>query len=809
MPTTRSLSIYLLFCAFVLAVVACNLTDTPEPIVVTATLPGEGVVVVTATFETTHTPEPLPTPYLPPQDAITNGQRAYFNGDFELAVANYQAVLNQDVVSNELRASAYYGLGKALLREGLFEQAVFAFNEFIEQYKDDARLPQVYFMRGEAHLGIAAWEVAIADFRRYLELRPGIIDSYAYERIGDAYLALGLPDQAFENYLAAANAVRSVAPLFALRERIAATYINQGRYDLAVQQYDAILTQARNNGYRASIELQAAQSEIAGGLINRGYARLQAMITLYPETPAAYQAMIALLNAGYPVDSWLRARISFAAEDYADAVDAVNAYTSQAAVIPAEALMLLGKAYRGVGNFEAAYSTFQTVITQYTNDPAFGEAWLEQGRTLFQSGDSISAVNHYTRLATDYPTSAQAPEALWRAGYLYSTSLNDSERALATFDILGNTYAGNQWAQEGLLLGASLALNAGQTARAQRFYTQLANTGSGENKALAFLWLGRLYRDQGQSDLAQQSFLGASQADPGGYYSLRAADILAGKEPFSPPPAYRFEFDEGAALAEAEQWLRATYGIQQEGLLYPLSAALDSDPHMVRGRELWELAAYDDARLEFDTLREQVEGDPLATYQLAHYFAQIGHYRASIEAAAILIENAQVSTFDAPSYIARLRYPVYYLDLVLPNAERYDLDPLLVFSVIRQESLFQSFATSSAAAQGLMQIIPDTGQWVATQLSWPNYQNSDVYRPFINVQFGTFYLSWVLDFVGGHPYAALAGYNGGPGNAQTWLNLSGADIDRFVQTVTFDETRRYVTRIYEQYDIYRYLYGLE
>ncbi len=46
-----------------------------------------------------------------------------------------------------------------------------------------------------------------------------------------------------------------------------------------------------------------------------------------------------------------------------------------------------------------------------------------------------------------------------------------------------------------------------------------------------------------------------------------------------------------------------------------------------------------------------------------------------------------------------------------------------------------------------MQIIPDTGQWIATQLDWPNYQNNDVYRPYINVAFGTYYLSWVMQQV--------------------------------------------------------------
>ncbi len=162
---------------------------------------------------------------------------------------------------------------------------------------------------------------------------------------------------------------------------------------------------------------------------------------------------------------------------------------------------------------------------------------------------------------------------------------------------------------------------------------------------------------------------------------------------------------------------------------------------------------------------------------------------------------------NAPPYFNHVRFGLYYKDLVLPAAAEHNLDPLLVFALIRQESLFEGFATSYAAAQGLMQIIPDTGHWIAQQLGWTDYQNSDVYRPYVNVLFGTYYLRYVMDQLDGLPYAALAGYNGGPGNAAQWLSISGPDLDLFLQTISFDETRSYVRRIYEQYDVYRALYG--
>lgn len=804
----------------VLVTVSCNLSST-ETVIITATPEGgiggstafptpnnEGVVFVVATPAQTDTPQPLAIPNMPPQDEITQAESALFNGDYVLAVAHYQGVLNQPSSSESLRASAYYGLGQAALREGLFNQAVEALSQFIQRYPTDPRLPQAHFQRGDAYMGAFNWQSAIRDFEIYLQLRPGLIDSYAYERIGDAYLSLGSPDQAFENYVEATNSTRSTVSLFALRERIAASYLNQGEYNLATQQYDAILAEAQNAPYRASIEYQAALAEIGGGNSTTGYSRMQALIQLYPQTAGAYHALSALLRAGYEVDNWLRAQISFANEDYGDVIAALNTYSTEVSPVPPEVLLMLGRAYRELGNFDAAYSTFQSILDQYPNDSLFGLAWLEQGRTRYWSGDVNGAIARYGELPTSYPNVTEAAEALWRVGYLYATELNDAERALGTFDTLGRTYPGNEWSQDGLRRAAALALTLGQAERAMEFYTQLANTGTGENRALALFWLGKVYVLMGQTELANNLFLGASEADAGGYYSLRAADILSNTDPFTPPASYRFEFNEGVELAEAEQWLRNTFGIQQEGALYPLSGALENDPHMTRGRELWALAAFDEAREEFDVLLENYAQDPLAIYQLAHYYSEIGLYRTSIEAAAALLTMAGVSTYDAPGYIARLRYPIHYADLVLPNAEKNNLDPLLVFSLIRQESLFQAFATSFAAAQGLMQIIPSTGEDIANSLNWPNYQNSDVYRPYINVTFGTYYLRFCLDFVDNVPYAALAGYNGGPGNGYSWLQTSGPDIDKFVETIGFDETRTYVIRIYEQYAVYKHLYGV-
>ncbi|PJF36962.1 MAG: hypothetical protein CUN49_02680 [Candidatus Thermofonsia Clade 1 bacterium] len=790
--------------------IGCALTQQSVPlvIVVTAT-PGLSAPTETPA-QPTAAPTPIPTPTPIPFIAIAEANAALQNGNYEAAVQIYRAILEQPITSVDprLRADAAFGYGQAALREGQFSLAVDALSQFISTYPEDARRAQAHFLRGDAYLGASAWQAAIAEFTEYLKLRPNLIESYAYERIGDAYLALGDSAQALANYALAVERSRSLVPMLILREKLAAAYLNAGNLSAAIEQYDAILSVARNPGYRAAIMFTAANALQRANNLAAALPRFQEIVREYPETPEAYRAMQVLLANGVRVESLRRGQISYAARDYAAAIEAFHEYTMNTPLgqIDPNIYLLLGRAYREVGNAAAANTAFETILTNYPTSPRFGEAWLEQGRTLFLSGDVQGAIKRYMALAETYPNLPEAAEALWRVGYLYST-LGDTEQSLATFEILGSKYPGTQQAMDGLFRGGMAAYNQGALARAERLFSLLAASGKGELQAAGYLWLGRLYQINNQEALARSAYAQAAQIDPGGYYSLRAADLLAGHGGFVPPPRLDWSFNQPHNIEEAEAWMRQTFKIEGGGALWMLSPTLEADERMVRGAELWAVGAYDEAKAEFSALTEAYSQNPLALYQLASYYYRIGHYREAINAAAKLIDGSGQPVTQVPKYIAALRYPIAYADLVLPAAQQYGVDPLLVFSVIRQESLFQSAATSSAQAQGLMQIIPTTGSYIASKLGRRDYQNSDLYRPHINVPFGVYYLYEQLQAFNGNVYAALAAYNGGPGNSATWLRISGGDPDLFLQAITFSETRTYVRRIYEQYAVYAAIYA--
>jgi soluble lytic murein transglycosylase len=128
-------------------------------------------------------------------------------------------------------------------------------------------------------------------------------------------------------------------------------------------------------------------------------------------------------------------------------------------------------------------------------------------------------------------------------------------------------------------------------------------------------------------------------------------------------------------------------------------------------------------------------------------------------------------------------------------------------SVIRQESLFEGFAESSAGAIGMMQIMPATAKDEVVRMGWPpNYNDSDLYRPVVSVSLGAHYLARLLDLFDGNIFAALAAYNGGPGNAQAWNDMANNDPDLLVEVIRPDETRTYLKQIFTFTKIYEQVY---
>jgi soluble lytic murein transglycosylase len=381
------------------------------------------------------------------------------------------------------------------------------------------------------------------------------------------------------------------------------------------------------------------------------------------------------------------------------------------------------------------------------------------------------------------------------------------EKAAASFRDLADRHPTDEDAPEALFHAALLEFRRDQFETAQEDWeTLIQNYPDSQASVAARYWLGEAWLALEDPDKAEVAFEAAHEWAPTSYYGLRAAETLDDTPPTTvPADAFSLPNPKGDQ-AEAEEWLVSWLPITDTLVLSSLDPAIAESPAFRRGDALLAVGRRSDALDEFDAIKETWWDDPLAMYQLALAFRERGLYRLSIIAAERLTWLSPVSSrAEVPDFIQRISYPLNYQQLILSEAQSQDIDPLLLFALIRQESLFEPSITSPANARGLTQVIPDTGEWIAGRLGREDFSENDLYLPYVNIHFGAFYLSVQLATFDEEPIPALAAYNAGPGRVHRWLE-NAPDVDLFVETMPFVEPRRYVRNVIENHAHYQRLY---
>ncbi len=158
--------------------------------------------------------------------------------------------------------------------------------------------------------------------------------------------------------------------------------------------------------------------------------------------------------------------------------------------------------------------------------------------------------------------------------------------------------------------------------------------------------------------------------------------------------------------------------------------------------------------------------------------------------------------------VREVTLPLRHEDIIKQQAREKGIDPALIAAIIYEESRFRP-RTSSAGAEGLMQIVPDTAHFIAERSGGTQFETDDLASPQINIQYGTWYLRYLLQQYG-DPDVAVAAYNAGETNVHRWIEEAGGlaafDVQR---DVPFPETQHYVDNVRERRDEYAKHYARE
>jgi soluble lytic murein transglycosylase len=153
--------------------------------------------------------------------------------------------------------------------------------------------------------------------------------------------------------------------------------------------------------------------------------------------------------------------------------------------------------------------------------------------------------------------------------------------------------------------------------------------------------------------------------------------------------------------------------------------------------------------------------------------------------------------------------PLADTEIIRTQAAEKRLDPALIAAVIYAESKFEP-RPSSAGAQGLMQILPETAYYLARLSGGRSFTSSDLATPSVNVAYGSYYLRYLLDHYDGNEVLALAAYNGGLANVDRWVARADSAGRRLtIEDIPFPETREYVRRVLDAEQLYRSDYARE
>ncbi len=360
-------------------------------------------------------------------------------------------------------------------------------------------------------------------------------------------------------------------------------------------------------------------------------------------------------------------------------------------------------------------------------------------------------------------------------------------------------------------------------------------------------WYGRSLEAIGDEEgaMAQYSELGEGGAYRLGLLLERRGAVIEAAEAFSSGPQRMSRWKGAKLWDQLGQWERAvalyrelaqTAGSYQEDAAYrayilmtrngqaeaeSMAALLEGQPAwMARaGREMnWQVKAfsYEKSRtLEtieafFNNGREDLAAIELAIAEkhsdMATKLALGDWYLAQDNYSEATKWGIRALNQEPAERAYQLAYQKPYEELVLKAAQEFEVDPYLIWAVMREESHYNANAVSWVGAKGLMQIMPATGQDIAHRLEL-SITEEDFFKPEINIRFGAYYLGRMLAMFEGNMDKALAAYNGGQGNVRKWEKSDlGSNPEDFPTAITFLETQRYITKVANSYHTYKWLY---
>ena len=552
----------------------------------------------------------------------------------------------------------------------------------------------------------------------------------------------------------------------------AQAYEAMGKTDQAVERYRRIYYELPASG--ASVQAEArlvalnASPKENPGSFQQERSRADALFEArqYADGAAAYEQLVARFPEADRIDDvHLRRGVCLLnARQPALAIAELARVGDRSAELRAEAMFHRADALRRANRVAESSVLVDQLLGQYSKTRWAQEALYSLITYLNKQGRDAEAAGRYRQLLASFPNSQYAPEASYNLGWFayksksYADAARILEQHLASYRSPDTRFIG-----EAGLWAAKSEERLGHRSRALALYDLV-------NERYRYGYHGYVAGLRSAALRKSEPPLKPEQPAPGSLLESIRANVT-----YIEPIRETADGSESARFAKANDLEVIGLG---EFAVRELNKALEVSPSSPR------------INLRLAQLYSRRGENFQATLVLRKGYPDVYSYRES----------------DMPREAWEIFFPIVAWGAIKEEARRYGIDPYIVAGLIRQESVFNPNAISRAGARGLMQVMPATGQLVSKRQGNGTITAADLYNPALNIKLGMNYLAQVMGQFGRIEYAAAA-YNAGPSRAQRWIAERGSmDIEDWIESIPFSETRGYVQGVLRYAANYRRLY---
>ncbi|NLE01013.1 MAG: transglycosylase SLT domain-containing protein [Fibrobacter sp.] len=455
---------------------------------------------------------------------------------------------------------------------------------------------------------------------------------------------------------------------------------------------------------------------------------------------------------------YLSAQIDYERGKFAYAIEQFKKYEKKFGY-SSELLMYVARAYRKLGNISEAGKWYDKHIKVYPSHPKTQEIMWYRAWTREDQKDYRGAARYYKDIYTKYTKGDRNEESYLRHALTYYR-MEKYDSALIILNLHKKKYPVSNFAN------------------AVSYW-----------KAKSLFYLSRIQE-------AQELLRQISRTEPYDYYAYRARELLG-----VTGDSCKYVIDTVFDVSKTLQWLDSIVPATAQKNLSK-SDSLD----FYCGRVLISAGLVQKASFYLENLEKNYPANLKLQFELAMMYSV---FEAPAEGFRIARRFSWRIPLESRSKLPlgmyTLLYPAFFMDSIKSHARAMDIDPLLVISVIRQESIFNPRIVSPVGAVGLMQIMPYTGEHIAKGMG-ESFLLDSLYQPFFNIRYGTWYLRELLQQFNENLVLAIASYNGGPHNVKTWYERNkDEEFDLFIEDLAYSETRTYVKKVLANYWTYQLL----